>query len=442
MLTDVGVSIPARAYQVGVEEFEFRFVGDTFSFSVRLSEHGLDALHEFARVQHTTVPSEKLIPLGTHFSGVQLLEMFYRQTLPRQKTDDPKSGVGMMGLTGPDGNAISFYPTMPKGFMKTGESKEYTFTITMPRKVDTTPRIKELEQKLKSNPVDAESYAELAALYAREGRLNDAIGCLETATTHAPTNADVYGMLAENLTKIGRFAEAFAHFQKASILRPGDAAAQCGLGICSHELGRDVEALGHFEAAARMEPSNAAYQSNHGMWLMKAGRHSEAITSYKRAVELDPQNAKSTLWLGTLLDHEGQAQEAEHYLKLATELAPGSADSHQFLGIHLAKRGQHEVAIVSFQRAIAIQENARLRELLGASLADLGRWHEAEKEFRRGVELEPNNSEMVRNLGVTLVNQGKLAEAVPFFERAVSIDPNDLDAQQSLTGLRELVAKD
>ncbi len=83
LLTEIGVSIPARAYQVGVEEFSFTLSGDTFSFSVELSEHGLEALHEFARTQHTIADHDDLMPLGTSFSGVQLLDMFLRQSLPR-----------------------------------------------------------------------------------------------------------------------------------------------------------------------------------------------------------------------------------------------------------------------------------------------------------------------------------------------------------------------
>ena len=187
LLTEIGISIPARAYQVGVEEFIIRFLGDTFSFSVQLSEDTpLDALHEFARMQYAITTKDEPMPVGTSFSGVQLLDMFLRQLLPRPKREKSKNGMGMMGLSGPDGKAISFYPTMPMGFNKRPESNEYSFTITTPDKFDSATRIKEIEKQLISNPTDAELYFELASGYSYEGRLLDVIRCLEKAIKAAP----------------------------------------------------------------------------------------------------------------------------------------------------------------------------------------------------------------------------------------------------------------
>lgn len=133
MVTEVGISIPSRAYQVGVEEFEVRFLGDTFSFSVKLSDHALEAMHslgrEFASFQKSRATDDELIPVGTSFGGVELLEMFHQQLLPRPKNENPKSRGGIAGMAGPGGKAISFFPSMPPDYMKTAESHEYSFKI-------------------------------------------------------------------------------------------------------------------------------------------------------------------------------------------------------------------------------------------------------------------------------------------------------------------------
>ena len=82
-LTQVGISLPIAAFEVGVEEFQMHFVGDTFSFSVALSEEGvLGMLHEACQMQHVVIREpEKRMPIGTGFSGVRLLDMFLHQRL-------------------------------------------------------------------------------------------------------------------------------------------------------------------------------------------------------------------------------------------------------------------------------------------------------------------------------------------------------------------------
>ena len=437
LLTDIGVSIPARVYQIGVEEFALSFVGDTFSFSVRLSEHGLDFLHEMASVQHTVVKGGKPAPIGSNFSGVQLLDLFLHQLLPNQEESKAKHSIGMMGLSGPGGKAITFYPTMPLGFNKTPESNEYAFTITMPAKIDSAARIKKLEKKLISTPADADLYFELASGYLYEGRLQDVVRCLGTAIKEAPPSANVHGLMGQTLRKLGRFDEALSHCQKASVLAPEDARIQAELGICLGELGKHDVALVHFEAAARIEPSKSGYQSNLCMALISLDRYSEATVPAQRAVDLAPDDSRSAMLLGMVLDKAGRQPEAMRYLEKATQLGPNSAEAQQYLGMHLADTGQHERAVVSFQRAVEIEECARRWELLGGSLADLGRWPEAEEAFRRGVKLEPNNSAILANLGAAVATLGRFAEASEVLQQSLRLDPTNVTARQNLALLRE-----
>jgi Flp pilus assembly protein TadD/nucleoside phosphorylase len=437
LLTDIGVSIPARTYQIGVEEFGLSFVGDTFSFSVRLSEHGLEFLHEMASVQHTVVKDGKPAPLGSNFSGVQLLDLFLHQLLPHQEKIESKPCMGMMGLSGPGGKAIKFYPTMPVGFNKTPEANEYVFKVTMPPKIDSAARIKELEKTLRSSSADAELYAELAALYSHEGRLQDSIRCLETAVKQAPPNANVHGLMAEAFVNLGRVDEAMMHYEKAAVLSPDSPAAQTGLGTCLHEMGEDEAALVHFEAAARIAPSKPAYQFNLGMALICLQRDSEAIGPFQRAADMEPDNARAAMVLGIIFDKQGQRIEALRYLEKATQLTPHSADAHQHLGTHLGESQEHEKAVASFQRAIDIEENANRYGLLGVSLAELNRWPEAEVAFRRAVKLEPNHSGMLANLGAALAALGRLPEASEVLQQSLRLDPTNETAQQNLALLRE-----
>jgi Flp pilus assembly protein TadD len=425
MLTEVGVSIPARAYQIGVEEFELRFIGDTFSFSVRLSEHALDGMHSlgraFASAKRSRIKDEEPIPVGTGFGGVQLLEMFYRQLLPRAKNEKNKTRGGIAGMSGPHGNAISFYPFMPMGFNKRPEANEYHFSLSMPAKTDFATRIKKLEKKLESKPSDADTYGELATLYSREGRLQDAIVCLQAAIKKLPPTMDIFALLGQTLAKVGRYDEALTYLRKAAALNPKHALVQTKLGICLTELGKDEDALVHFQESVRLESSNAGAQFNLGMALGRLGRNSEAGVAFQRVVDLEPENVQGMTLLGVVLTEEGRQTEAAHYFEKATKLDPNCRDAHERLGTYFADANQHEKAVESFQRAIALEESAILNTRLSVSLVSLDRWPEAEAACRRAVELEPDHPGFLVNLAVATARIGKKEEAVELSQRATKI---------------------
>ncbi len=49
---------------------------------------------------------------------------------------------------------------------------------------------------------------------------------------------------------------------------------------------------------------------------------------------------------------------------------------------------------------------------------------EAEKSFRKAVEVDPNFAEAYANLGSVLANQDKVSQAIPLFEKAISLRPD------------------
>lgn len=278
-----------------MEEFVVDFIGDTFAFSVALSDHGPEFLHEMARTHHAIAKEAKLGSVGTNFSGVQLLEMFMDQLGPNPK--NPRKGIGILGLTGPEGRAIAFYPKMPPGFDDTSEANDYSYKITVPgtAELDPATRIAELELIVAAKPSDPEPYCELAARYSRQGRLPDCIRCLEEAIKHATPSANVHGLLGETLAEIGRNDEGAAHFQKATDLEPNNASAHRGLGVCLLRVGDSENTSLHFEAAARLDPEEWRNHSNLGFALASAGKHDEAIASYKRAVAIAPNEIDNRL---------------------------------------------------------------------------------------------------------------------------------------------------
>jgi Flp pilus assembly protein TadD len=136
---------------------------------------------------------------------------------------------------------------------------------------------------------------------------------------------------------------------------------------------------------------------------------------------LNPDDAEDAALLGILLDMDGRAAEAMSYIEKATQLDPNSANVHELLGNQLAKNGEHLRAVDSLQRATNIEPNAHRYDLLGASLAELERWPEAEAAFESGLKLAPSDHQRMINLAIVRHRLGKIDEAIGLCKSAIAI---------------------
>ena len=100
------------------------------------------------------------------------------------------------------------------------------------------------------------------------------------------------------------------------------------------------------------------------------------------------------------------------------------------------KRGMPAQATVALEKAKKREpEKASIREALGIAYFRIGRWDEAEAEFRVLLELSPVNDYAHYALGRCLEKQGRIAEANRHYKLASSLDPG---SDQYRARIREL----
>jgi tetratricopeptide (TPR) repeat protein len=75
---------------------------------------------------------------------------------------------------------------------------------------------------------------------------------------------------------------------------------------------------------------------------------------------------------------------------------------------------------------------AEAQAVLGASLQERRRYHEAVKAYRRALELEPRMAEVHNNLGNAELELGRPDEAVQAYERALDVAPADAEIASNL----------
>ncbi|MBA2741866.1 MAG: tetratricopeptide repeat protein [Actinobacteria bacterium] len=95
------------------------------------------------------------------------------------------------------------------------------------------------------------------------------------------------------------------------------------------------------------------------------------------------------------------------------------------------RSGRNAQATVALEKAKRREPSSRsIREALGIAYFRLGRFAEAETEFRALVELAPADEYAHYGLARSLVNQGKQEEAKPHIKLARSLRPRAESSQR------------
>jgi Flp pilus assembly protein TadD len=103
---------------------------------------------------------------------------------------------------------------------------------------------------------------------------------------------------------------------------------------------------------------------------------------------------------------------------------PGNPDAMSNLGICAAVTGAPAVGLKLMQQAVQILPNApTYHNNLGELLRMLGRFNEAEAEFRTSLRLNPRDAGIVSTLGLTIAQQGRVDEGMRLVRDATAMDP-------------------
>lgn len=132
-LSSFGMTLPWELVELGIEDVSLQFRMPTRSLDLELSDFGVRDLSRLHDIQRAAVPDSSYLPLGVSLSGSQLLDALRQSFIRLELDEEPrKSGRGISGLTGPDGRSVRFFPEMPRDFMRSEQSKEYDFKVSVP----------------------------------------------------------------------------------------------------------------------------------------------------------------------------------------------------------------------------------------------------------------------------------------------------------------------
>jgi tetratricopeptide (TPR) repeat protein len=139
-----------------------------------------------------------------------------------------------------------------------------------------------------------------------------------------------------------------------------------------------------------------------------------------------------------VLDRLDRTDEAVAELQRVSAAYPGASQPQARLGDMLRMRSRWPEAVEAYDAAIArlpapAAGHWPLFYARGIALERSGRWPAAEADFRRALELSPEQPYVLNYLGYSWVERGEnLAEARRMLERAVALRPQDGNIADSL----------
>nr|WP_304363868.1 tetratricopeptide repeat protein [Jiella sp. LLJ827] len=298
----------------------------------------------------------------------------------------------------------------------------------------------------------------LARLEAREGNTDAAIaaldGGLEIAPNYTPLSflkariergetiepavASVQEGAAETLYVLGQAINrgdgrqvALLYFQLARALAPRSPALLTALaGIAEQAQQLDL-AISYYRAV----PENSAFRRTAelqiGLDLWYAERKEEAKTHLQRAVRDYPEDVQAHTALADVLsadkDYAGAAEALNTAIALAEEDDSENWNLYYQRGIAYERQKMWEEAEPNFKKALELSPNQpQVLNYLGYSWVDMNRnLDEGLDMIRKAVELRPNDGYIIDSLGWAFYRLGRYEEAVEQLERAVLITPMD-----------------
>ena len=131
---------------------------------------------------------------------------------------------------------------------------------------------------------------------------------------------------------------------------------------------------------------------------------------------------------------ETELEEVRQSAQDAVKLAPALAEAHVSLGIvYYFGHRQYDDALAEFRRAIELQpNNARALEYSGYVHRRQGRWQECLSELAEAEEQDPLEATLPGNFGTTYTQLRMWKEAERYGSRALALNPHTVDGMRSL----------
>jgi len=287
-------------------------------------------------------------------------------------------------------------------------------------------------------PTNPRAYDNLAAtmFFTDPPNLAEAKDLYLQAVNADSTYLHAWTGLAAVAVNEGQLDAAVTILQRALAIDSGYSVAFEQLGRLHLRMGKPDKALPYLQRFATAYPSDNSLVAL-GIDLLQLQRYEEAATALRHALELSPNQLEAMRLLGGALIEQGKGAEAVQWLERMTSLEPPTPIGIGLLAVAYAQAGRpndaKEAAAAASTRG---NGNPGVSILAGRATLLVGDPSAAEGYFAQATRADPRSPEAATFHGLALRQLGKSHDAEKEFRRALALDPGYGPAQKALDSMR------
>ena len=283
--------------------------------------------------------------------------------------------------------------------------------------------------------IEAEDERAQSNFFAALGELNEVNKIKETPRAFLMIGKIYHVLSLRSIDdKVGFMAKSLKNLDKAQLLEPRNPEPIIAKGDIYVAKGKISRGIDYYKQAIELDPTNGLAQQ-------------ALVNGWLAAIRVAPSIANNFVGLATAYQLQGNIDQAEKNYRRALQLEPTNQlavdgikaienDKVQmeldlFLNRAIAfqKEGRYDESIDSYIKAVRLSpRNADIHYNVGTSFQAKKDWFQAEKAYRRALELDPNHKEA--NLALkALTDDRKETQVSEAFDKAIALQQQGLLAE-------------
>ena len=252
-------------------------------------------------------------------------------------------------------------------------------------------------------------YEELVSIYQSSEFANKAIEEYRLAIENDPSSEYLNSGLAELYAKTGRIRDAVVEAQEIIKRDPDNLEARKLLGRIY------LRGLGDLQSGTQSQE------------VLK-----RAIEQYEQIARLEPNNIDNHILLGRLYRLNNDLLKAENEFKTAVKIQPGSEEAVTMLAFLYNDEGDSKRAAQVLASVPDSDRTTKLYAALGYTYEQQHDYPKAIEAYKNAIKQDPDNLEARRGLAQNLLNDNQSDAALDQFKAIVEADPHDAPSYMRL----------
>lgn len=299
---------------------------------------------------------------------------------------------------------------------------------------------------LKVQPANAEAYAHLGLLEARQEHYSEAVALYRKALALNPEMPGLRLNLGLSLFKAGELKQAIQTFDL--LLKSQPPASPEGqrlktlIGMAHYGLQEYAAAIPYLKEATASDPQNLPFRLELAHSCLRTKQYPCVLDVYHEILMLNAESAEADMLAGEALDEMNDHAGATQQFRAAVKANPQEPNVHFGLGYLLWTQSEYEEAAQEFQAELAnVPNHSQALAYLADSNMKLNHPEVALPLIQKTIRIDPRVELAHLDLGILYVNDGRRDDALRELKVAAKLSPDDVSVHWRLGRLYQAMGR-